>query len=72
MLMSNHAFARFQQRGFSELVLSILDLFGTYEQVPGGALILTMRHKAAGKAIGEINRVAKKLIRAIEKTGTAL
>ena len=68
MKLTNHAQSRFQQRGFDETVMFLLDELGTYEHVPGGALKLVLPRKKAKKAINDINRISKKIIHAIEKS----
>jgi len=68
MILSNHAQTLFQQRGFGETVILLLDQLGTYEPVPGGAFKISIPRKKAKKAINDINRISKKLIHAIEKT----
>ena len=68
MKYSNHAQARFQQRGFDETIIFFLDQLGIYEHVPGGAFKLSLPRKKAKKTINDINRISKKIIHAIEKT----
>ncbi len=68
MKLTNHAQSRFQQRGFDQTVILLLDQLGTYEHVPGGAFKISIPRKKAKKAINDINRLSKKLIHAIEKT----
>ena len=68
MILTDHAKSRFQQRGFDETVMLLLDQLGTYEHVPGGALKLSIPRKRAIKAINKINHISKKLIHAIEKS----
>jgi len=67
MILSNHAQARFQQRGFDVECLDLISGLGELEYAPGGAMRLVIPMKEAKRIANEIRNRSKRLIHLIEK-----
>ena len=68
MVLSNHARTRFQQRGFTEECLDLLNSLGQWVDAPGGAMRIEIPTKEVKKITAEIRSRSKRLIRMIEKS----
>jgi hypothetical protein len=68
MILSNHAQARFQQRGFDGECLDLISGLGKLEYAPGGAMRLIIPMKEAKRIANEIRNRSKRLIQMIEKS----
>jgi hypothetical protein len=67
MILTNHAQARFQQRGFNGECLDLISGLGELEHAPSGAMRLVIPMKEAKRAANEIRNWSKRLIQMIEK-----
>lgn len=56
MNLTEHAKARFQQRGFSSFSLDIIQNYGRYKKAPGGVTKIFFGKKEAGSLIGQLKR----------------
>jgi len=63
MRLTNHAKERFQQRGFSNFSLDIIQQYGRYEKAPGGAIKVFFGNKEANR----LRQKLKKIIQSIDK-----
>ena len=68
MILTNHAQARFQQRGFDGECLDLISGLGELEYAPGGAMKLVIPKKEAKRITNEIRNRSKRLIQMIEKS----
>jgi hypothetical protein len=68
MILTNHAQARFQQRGFNGECLDLISGLGELEHAPGGAMRLVIPMKEAKRITNEIKNWSKRLIQMIEKS----
>ncbi len=68
MNLTQHAQARFQQRGFDGVCLDYLGLFGTCEYAPGGAFRISIPKKKTKQIVEDIRQASNKVIQLIEKS----
>jgi len=57
MRLTNHAKVRFQQRGFSNFSLDIIQKYGRYEKAPGAAIKVFFGNKEANRVRQELKKL---------------
>ena len=70
--ITKHANVRIKQRGFKQIHLDILTIFGEEAKVPGGAVEVRISHKRRSEIIQALDKAINKALIVSESDGSLI